>query len=547
MSTRAKNSAAHPGLVDISPPASPKGSGAGKVRASNAKAQQARHVGSMSLDEKLKLLEEVTAALNKEQNAGGRYLPASKYGTGSGPSSGGSEAMRHPSVPPSTPQGSSERDVKMADEIVDHSIEMTPTETYDSDVNNVLPATELNDEPEQPAPEPEPIATVSAKGKTCKRMQDEDDDGDNKMDGSKVPADASTSTGPVPKKVKTNIPQGLIVDWAAKVQAAAPGPQSPTPSISMMSQSRSSTPSVVSTPSFVTCTTMASSAASHAAKKAQRQTSQPEKGKKVNQADLPLPTDVADALEIWQQKVVPTYISFIGSLKNPWDPNSTKREIKELQRVWSKVFPTSNEVIEDGCVIHKVAMQRSYEYRNNISKAAAVAISRFWETAGIDSEGGRIKYIQENLHPSFKCMMSDPEVERGFAQWKTGHIQSRIELAAIVKACATESEQKLVEKSHAALTCFSRVTWGDATMEYTRSTINITKGMWKSIMAKAQVYAKAAKCHDEEPNNTGCTSGQDARALLVKASHDDDDDDDDADADDEDGGIGEDGDEESMD
>ncbi|THH00395.1 hypothetical protein EW026_g2108 [Hermanssonia centrifuga] len=84
-------------------------------------------------------------------------------------------------------------------------------------------------------------------------------------------------------------------------------------------------------------------------------------------------------------------------------------------------------------------------------------------------------------------------------------------------------------------------------MEYMRSTINITKGMWKSIMAKAQVYAKAAKCHDEEPNSTGCTSGQDARTLLVKASHNDDDDDDDADADDEDGGIGEDGDEESMD
>ncbi|PSR74959.1 hypothetical protein PHLCEN_2v9425, partial [Hermanssonia centrifuga] len=67
MSTRAKNATAHPGLVDVSPPASPKGSGAGKLRASNAKAQQARQVGSMSLDEKLKLLEEVTAALNKEQ------------------------------------------------------------------------------------------------------------------------------------------------------------------------------------------------------------------------------------------------------------------------------------------------------------------------------------------------------------------------------------------------------------------------------------------------------------------------------------------------
>ncbi len=85
-----------------------------------------------------------------------------------------------------------------------------------------------------------------------------------------------------------------------------------------------------------------------------------EKGKKVNQTDLPLPTDVADALKVWQQKVVPTYIAFIGSLKNPWDPNSTRREIKELQRAWSTVFPRSTEVIEDGCVIHKVVSIRVF-------------------------------------------------------------------------------------------------------------------------------------------------------------------------------------------
>ncbi len=83
------------------------------------------------------------------------------------------------------------------------------------------------------------------------------------------------------------------------------------------------------------------------------QSDKPEK-KKVNQSDLPLPPDVNNALEAWQQKVVPTYIAFIGSLKRPWDANSTKKELKELQRIWSKVFPTSDEIVEDGGIIHKV-------------------------------------------------------------------------------------------------------------------------------------------------------------------------------------------------
>ncbi len=79
-----------------------------------------------------------------------------------------------------------------------------------------------------------------------------------------------------------------------------------------------------------------------------------EKGRKVKQTLLPLPPDVDNALEVWQQKFVPTYLLFIGSLKNPWDKNSTKQEINELQRIWSVVFPTSNEVVTDRCIIHKV-------------------------------------------------------------------------------------------------------------------------------------------------------------------------------------------------
>ncbi len=55
-------------------------------------------------------------------------------------------------------------------------------------------------------------------------------------------------------------------------------------------------------------------------------------------------------------------------------------------------------------------MQRSYEYRNNISRAAVAAIPKFWEAAGITDADGRIKYLQDNLEPNFKCMMSDPEV-----------------------------------------------------------------------------------------------------------------------------------------
>ncbi len=147
----AKNVTACPELVDVSSSASLKGSGAGKTRASDAKARRARHVGSMSLDEKLRLLEEVTAVLNKKQEPNGslRYLPVSKHGLDTGPHSGRSGVLiqRHSSVPPSTPEGGSDlSDIEMTDfesDGIDESIEMPPTEIYDSDTDVVQPAGEL--------------------------------------------------------------------------------------------------------------------------------------------------------------------------------------------------------------------------------------------------------------------------------------------------------------------------------------------------------------------------------------------------------------------
>ncbi|PSR75094.1 hypothetical protein PHLCEN_2v9330 [Hermanssonia centrifuga] len=256
-----------------------------------------------------------------------------------------------------------------------------------------------------------------------------------------------------------------------------------------------------------------------------------EKGR-VKQTLLPLPPDVDNALEVWQQKFVPTYLSFIGSLKSPWDGNSTKREINKLQKIWSAVFPTSNKVVTDGGIIHKVC---GYRYRNNMTKIAAIAILKEWEMAGITTKDNCIAYIQANLELDFKCMMSDPEnlcgmfessvilktfaihlsstagaviqygnpvgglalaaaaVEHGFVLWKTGHILCKNKLAARIKICTTEDKRKQAKKSNAWLIYFSQATWGRTTRQYMRSTKNLTKKMWKAIIFKTQVYKKAAE------------------------------------------------------
>ncbi len=141
----AENATARPELVGVSPSASLKGSGAGKQRASDAKARRARHVGSMSLDEKLRLLEEVAAAL-KDQGTNGRYLSVSGHGSSTGPYSSRSGAPIHSSVPPSTPEGGSDpSDIEMGDsDEIDDLMEMTAsTEVYDSDTDVVPPAAGL--------------------------------------------------------------------------------------------------------------------------------------------------------------------------------------------------------------------------------------------------------------------------------------------------------------------------------------------------------------------------------------------------------------------
>ncbi|PSS37307.1 hypothetical protein PHLCEN_2v850, partial [Hermanssonia centrifuga] len=213
----AKKATAHHGQIDVNPSASMEGSGTGIPRASDAKARRARHVGSMSLDEKLRLLEEVAAALNKDQKINRMYLPASHHGSGTGSYSRGSGAHRHSSVPPSTPEeGSDSSDIEMfnSDEVfnadeIDDPMEMTPTEVYDSDTDMVPPATDLkrchamavvvhvedvnSNGPEQtkePEPEPEvvPATSVPDKGNGQKRNQDEDAE----MEGGGIPPVAST-------------------------------------------------------------------------------------------------------------------------------------------------------------------------------------------------------------------------------------------------------------------------------------------------------------------------------------------------------------------
>ncbi|PSR75975.1 hypothetical protein PHLCEN_2v8753 [Hermanssonia centrifuga] len=198
-----------------------------------------------------------------------------------------------------------------------------------------------------------------------------------------------------------------------------------------------------------------------------------------------------------------------------------------------------------------------------MTKAAAIAILKEWEMAGITTEDDRITYIQANLKLDFKCMISDPEnlrgmfessvilqtfaihlsstagslirygnpvgrlalavaaVERGFVLWKTGHILSKNKLAARIKICATEDERKRAKKSNACLIYFSQATWGRTTRQYMW---NLTKKMWKAIIFKVQVYKRAAKnCKDLESD--GFESNQDVRALLIVANPDDNDND----------------------
>ncbi len=79
------------------------------------------------------------------------------------------------------------------------------------------------------------------------------------------------------------------------------------------------------------------------------------KKKNASMVDIPLP-DVPHAKDIWNATggIMHTWVHFVSTLENPWDANSTGKEMKMLRKLWTIGFPKSEESISAGTEIHKV-------------------------------------------------------------------------------------------------------------------------------------------------------------------------------------------------
>lgn len=156
-------------------------------------------------------------------------------------------------------------------------------------------------------------------------------------------------------------------------------------------------------------------------------------------SDLPLPQDHANAETIWTTVIVPRFISYVGSLANPWDADSLKNEDEVLRQLWEEAF--DGLVLESDEDLRKVrdivrksfrfgypllfkpradplldrdilkAGQRVYDWRSGIGKAAVKAVEGFLDDQGYHSPDQRKAYYADSCVGKIpKCLLSNPEV-----------------------------------------------------------------------------------------------------------------------------------------
>ncbi|THG96654.1 hypothetical protein EW026_g5208, partial [Hermanssonia centrifuga] len=186
-------------------------------------------------------------------------------------------------------------------------------------------------------------------------------------------------------------------------------------------------------------------------------------------SDVPLP-NIKNSRAIWRGQVVPSYISFVATLDNPWDADSTGDEIDALQQSWSTAFPNHRVLVRPAASIHRVATQRLYEWRSNIGKRGIAAVEWLWEDKGLAHEEERRDYVATHLGPHFLCMYKDEIVWLPLLSLG-GKIQTEKEQQDDIKSALDKGDAKLakdLKAFHAKLRTFSEGSWSKPTQDYVK-------------------------------------------------------------------------------
>ncbi|KLO11499.1 hypothetical protein SCHPADRAFT_941984 [Schizopora paradoxa] len=122
----------------------------------------------------------------------------------------------------------------------------------------------------------------------------------------------------------------------------------------------------------------------------------------------------------WTEVFVPTFISFLGTLSNPW--NATQKEsLDALQAIWDVVFHDKPHTIKSTAdKVYKTTRQKSYEWRNKFMfSAQQYLLAHFKQnnwTSRDDKESIQ-DYVECMLGEDYPFILKDPLVKgRGLFQ-----------------------------------------------------------------------------------------------------------------------------------
>ncbi|THG97393.1 hypothetical protein EW026_g4594 [Hermanssonia centrifuga] len=234
-------------------------------------------------------------------------------------------------------------------------------------------------------------------------------------------------------------------------------------------------------------------------------------------SDVPLP-NIKNSRAIWRGQVIPSYISFVATLENPWDADSTGDEIDALQQSWSTAFPDHRVLVRPATSIHKVATQRLYEWRSNVGKRGIAAVEWLWEDKALAYEEERRDYVATHLGPHFLCMYKDEIVWLSLLSlW--GKIQTEKEQQDDIKSALDKGDAKLakdLKAFHVKLRTFSEGSWSKPTQDYVKVMTKLSEVQWGRIMRAGMKHVKQSKGSLKIPEED-----EDERAMMIVDSDDD--------------------------
>ncbi|KAI0339760.1 hypothetical protein BDW22DRAFT_1431258 [Trametopsis cervina] len=262
--------------------------------------------------------------------------------------------------------------------------------------------------------------------------------------------------------------------------------------------------------------------------------------KKFTNGDLPIPHY---KMFVWRRLIIPKLITVIGTHKgNPWTLTDLNL-VGVLQQLCDEKVGELGIVINAREACYDVAMQRVYEWRSGIAKAAITALTEFFENnkENFPTPENRAEYVRHQLGPGlpFRYAHVDDSQEqpvyRGLFQssliiqtlayhfGSSGHLTPyndfpfgalALVTAAVERAlCAWDSGdfQKPAKN-------FSQETFGRRTCSYLKTITELKETTWTKICTAAEDLAHAQAKLLAGDFDAADLSSEDERAIAVEDS-----------------------------